>query len=258
MNFRSAIRDSLQNYRIWLFDAWLEIQGQFRRSTLGPLWISVNGIFFSIGVTLVFSQSSAIPFREYIFYIYTGIWVWQLIQAMIIQGSLSLINASSNLTNLPLHPLIYIIQNSVKQVIIWLFGFPLYVLLAFFTGQEVSWWIILGFFNLVIGLVSLSLVMVVVSYLCLIYRDIHQLIINIMQLMFFLTPIVWIPENSSRVSSILTTFNPISWILSGIREPLRFNSPGLVIEIKVCGLLLFSLVIAILGIKRLENSAKFV
>ena len=258
MKLFSAVVESKRNHRIWANDAWLEVRGQFRRSTLGPLWISINGVFFTIGIVLVFSKSSTISINQYVFYVYTGIWTWQLIQSVVLQGSLSLVTSAPNLLNLPLHPLIYIVQSGFKQIITWLFGVPLYIFLAVLTQQNLNFWFLFAILNILIAVTLLCLLQVVLSYLCLRYRDFHQLIVNIMQLMFFVTPIIWIPDDSNQVSNVLTTYNPLFWIIDSIREPLRFSTPDAISQLKMFVILIGSLVIASLGIKHLEKAAKYV
>jgi len=258
MRLLSVVRVTFLQYRIWLFDAWLDVQGQFRRSTLGPLWISINGIIFTIGIAIVFSRNNAVSFNDYLFYVYTGIWVWQFIQSLVLQGSLCFVASSANLINLPFHPFLYIVQNSFKQIISWLFGLPLYILLASYTHQKINSWCLLSVLNLTVSAIGISFILVVVAHLCLIYRDIHQVVVNFMQLMFFITPIVWLVDGNNSWSSMLSSWNPLSWLLIGIREPLRFHSPGESNEIKILIFLMFSIIVANLGISKLESASKYV
>jgi lipopolysaccharide transport system permease protein len=250
---------AVRKYRsIWINDAWNDLQAQFRRSTLGPLWISVNAIVFTIGVSLVFSNSSSISFGQYVYYVYTGIWVWQFFQGLILQGSMSLVNSAQNLLNLSISPIIYLVQNTFKIVLTWFFGIPVYILLLLLNDQDVNLWPLISLMNLFVVAVIVTLLQVVLSVLTLIYRDIFQIISNLMQLLFFLTPIVWIATPTNRIHVILTEFNPLYWMITFVREPLRLQSPSSITYLQMLLLFLVSLTCAYLGSSKLNTAGKYV
>ena len=51
------------------------------------------------------------------------------------------------------------------------------------------------------------------------YRDVPQIILNIIQFLFFLTPIFWSPENLPQRPSFVH-FNPLFHLIEIVRAPL--------------------------------------
>jgi ABC-type polysaccharide/polyol phosphate export permease len=74
-----------------------------------------------------------------------------------------------------------------------------------------------------VGLVLLYLFLVgvsaIISIICVRYRDIPPLIQVLTQFLFFLTPIVWYPENIHRGKAVLQ-LNPVSYMLIIVRDPI--------------------------------------
>jgi ABC-type polysaccharide/polyol phosphate export permease len=64
----------------------------------------------------------------------------------------------------------------------------------------------------------------VLAPLCLRFRDISQIIANGVQLAFFVTPIIW-PPNQGRVSELIVHANPFFHLIELVRAPLLGNFP---------------------------------
>ena len=62
--------ESLRNWRFWIFLGWNDIAKQYRRSFLGPIWITINTAVFIIAFGLVGAQLFSTPLNEYLVYFY--------------------------------------------------------------------------------------------------------------------------------------------------------------------------------------------
>src|SRR6187402_1914554 len=80
------------------------------------------------------------------------------------------------------------------------------------------------------GLVLVSLnglwVGLLLGMLCVRFRDIPQIIANVIQLLFFLTPILWKPDQLTQGRAFVEA-NPFHHFVSLIREPLLGVAPSL-------------------------------
>ena len=77
-------------------------------------------------------------------------------------------------------------------------------------------WSILGFASIVPLIMFVQLILAV---LCVFFRDLVQLVSAIMRIMFFLTPIIWLPSMLGSKAEILK-YNPFTHILAVVRQPL--------------------------------------
>jgi ABC-type polysaccharide/polyol phosphate export permease len=75
--------------------------------------------------------------------------------------------------------------------------------------------------GLVIVLVNSVWVSIVLGMLCLRFRDVQQLIISLIQISMFVTPIFWPPENLQGAARfVFVDFNPLYHLIDIVRSPL--------------------------------------
>src|SRR5690606_14615328 len=81
--FRPLAAAPLANPQIWIGLAWLDIVNSYRRTMLGPAWITLNLIIFTIAMTLVYGALFSVPTKEYSGYLLCGMMVWLWISALL-------------------------------------------------------------------------------------------------------------------------------------------------------------------------------
>jgi lipopolysaccharide transport system permease protein len=69
-------------------------------------------------------------------------------------------------------------------------------------------------------LFNISWFALVCGALCARYRDLKQVLTSLIQLLFFLSPVMWIPSEMKGVGGKLITLNPIVHMLNVVRGPL--------------------------------------
>jgi ABC-type polysaccharide/polyol phosphate export permease len=223
------LRDFLQStraYGFWLYSAWLEVLLNYRSTVLGPLWIVVGtGVFvFSVGTLynrVVLAGSSNV----YLAHLAVGITLWfLLIQSVVkscsifLENRAVLLDGAITYTDLLLKLLttniIYYLHNFVVVVLV----FIVLQLLPTFSAL-----IVLLTVPLVLG--NLLWVCVIVAILGTRYADLDELIHSTLRLVFFVTPILWIPHQHVRGPYIeaLLYLNPFYYCIEAIREPLIYG-----------------------------------
>jgi ABC-type polysaccharide/polyol phosphate export permease len=109
-----------------------------------------------------------------------------------------------------------------------------------FSGVGFSWcdFVAIPAFALLVANLLWSALLVAV--ICTRFRDMPQIIANMLQVAFYLTPVIWLPELLSGHHRWLLNLNPFYHLLEIVRAPLLGRLPGMESWI-VCG------VIAVLG-----------
>jgi len=82
---------------------------------------------------------------------------------------------------------------------------------------------IIGLMIVYVFVVSSS---VIVSMICVRYRDVPPVMAAVLQLLFFISPIIWEPS-SIRGGELIVTLNPVAYLLAVTRGPLMGDVPGL-------------------------------
>jgi lipopolysaccharide transport system permease protein len=225
--YSGAWRDILRGIgfvRLWGTMGWLDIAQRYRRSVVGPLWITASLGLFVIGLSVTYGALFNMSLREYIPYIAVGMIVWTLISSFLTEGCTSFISAEASIKQMPAPVCIHVLRVVARAMIMFAHNFVIYlaVLLVF---QILPGW------NVLLAIPALAIVIangigfgLTLGTLSARFRDIPPLMTNVIQMMFFVTPILWRPEAlGSR--TIIAEVNPLYHLIEILRLPLLGTAP---------------------------------
>ena len=96
--------------------------------------------------------------------------------------------------------------------------FPLILL---FFSKFINLYVLLAVPGLIILSLNLLWVATILAVVCTRYRDLMQIIQNVMQVALYLTPIMWMPNHMpDGAPKLMLELNPFYHLISIIREPL--------------------------------------
>ncbi|MET0132940.1 MAG: ABC transporter permease [Kibdelosporangium sp.] len=241
------IRHGVRLTELWGHLGWQDIKQRYRRSVIGPLWITLSMAVTAIGLGLLYSQLLDAPIGTYLPYITVGFIVWNFILGCVTEGTETFIRNEGLIKHLPAPLTVYALRTVWRlalmlghnlivylAVIIIFFGDlsqPGYLISVGGTPQPgLSWSALLaipGFALVALNGVWVALLFGIISTR---YRDIPQVINALIQLVFFMTPIVWstdllrskVPGDSS-LKILVAELNPIYHFVEIVRAPLIGN-----------------------------------
>ena len=220
------IADGLRAYRLAAMLGWYDVKLRYRRSTLGPFWLTISMGVMIGALALVFGQIFKTPLADFLPFLCAGLIVWGFIAAMLTEGCMSFIAADYVIKELPLPLFIHVLRIYFRNTLIVLHNLIIlpFVLVAFGKFLPLTSVVsLVGFF-----VVSLNLLWMVLltSILCTRYRDLPPIISNVVQIGFYLTPIIWPPELlPERAAFFIIDLNPFAHIVNVIRAPLLGELP---------------------------------
>lgn len=208
--------------RFALYAGLTDIQSSFRRTILGPLWSTIGLMTLTASLGMFFGTvlKQQLPeYETYIPFLAAGLIAWTYL-ANCIHQSCSLIWQFLNTlrhNHIPL--LVPVLRVMVRNIVSLLVNIAVSLItLRLFLATSLP-----AFGPLAAGLVLFVINVLWMSYLaallCARFRDLPQLIAWGIHLAFFLTPILWLEYNLGRFS-YLVQFNPFSWLIALIRQPL--------------------------------------
>ncbi len=224
-----AFRDFLEtllHYRIWLHLSWAEVKQRYRRSIIGPWWISLSMLIFILAMGAVFSRLFHQGLSEYIPFFTAGFLFWMFISNCINEATgVSQSNATFiKQVRLPFN--LYVFKHISRHVIFLAHNFVVYVLVMIYFRHNPGWVALLaipGFLLLLINMYWISMLVVLLSAR---FRDVIPLVASCVQIAFFITPISWMPKLLNPHSFIMK-LNPLVYFLGAIRNPLLGTPPSL-------------------------------
>ncbi|KAA9166872.1 ABC transporter permease [Amycolatopsis acidicola] len=207
------IKEGFSQRELWGHLGWQDIKQRYRRSVIGPFWITISQGVISLGLGLLYSQLWGLNTPTFLPYISTGFIVWTFISGCLTEGMETFITNEGLIKQIRAPLTVYALRTVWRQTLMFahnlivvviidviffsslshqygltdgtcgpgtpichpglgwysLSAIPAFLLLAFN-----AWWI-----TLLLGIISTR------------YRDIPQVIGSLIQLLFYMTPIVW-------------------------------------------------------------------
>jgi lipopolysaccharide transport system permease protein len=226
--FASAFDDlaaGLRLRRVWIALASEDIGDQHRRTTLGPLWLLINYLAFAGTFIFIFNHGSIGD--GYSAYVATGLLVWFFLME-VVGGSVTLFAREESFikgTSLPLS--VYVFRDALQTVIrdgYALTGCIALLLLGGF-GLTAAWlWSAVG---VLVILLAAPAVIMCCAFLGVFFPDAQFIVSNLMRVGMFVTPVFWAPGAGGGVQEAFYKYNPFTYFLDIVREPIMTGQPAL-------------------------------
>jgi ABC-type polysaccharide/polyol phosphate export permease len=220
------VRLGVWSWRLSHFLAWQDVKQRYRRSTLGPIWMTLSfGIqIFTMGFLTAFLFGAAL--QKSLPYVCAGMLLWALITQTISEGAGLFVAAARYITQIKCPLTVFLLQTIWRNLIIAGHNVAIYIAIALFfvvvPGPSIVLWP-LGLLLVVICLSWMALVAAVISAR---YRDVPLIITNILAILFWLTPLMYFPEQLGK-KRFIADYNPFTHMIALVREPLLGASPTL-------------------------------
>ena len=212
---------------IWARLGWRDTKRRYRRTVFGPFWTTVSLAIFVVTLGLIWANLWGHDAKTYLPYLTSGMVCWALFSDDL-HGRLQWFycprNADQTIANF-LYP--SLLRHRLAQRHRVFHNIIILVLVGIYCGTPISWATLLvipGFLLLCLNLVWIAELL---AAICARYRDIQQLVTNLLQISLFLTPIFWTPDQLKGRMAILVEFNPIYHLIAIVREPLLGKTPAL-------------------------------
>ena len=206
-------------YELWVRLAFHDIRQRFRRSVLGPVWLTLSMGTMVATLGFVFSTLFQQDVAKTLPYISTGIIFWGLLTGCINDGTMVFIAAESDIRNIPMPLSVHFYRMMARNVMIWCFNMAIYLVVVIWFELIPGWNTLLFIPGFILFLINVAWISLVVGVLSTRYRDIPQIIANVIQVIFFLTPIFWSPATLPQRPAFVV-LNPFFHLIEIVRAPL--------------------------------------
>lgn len=223
----SLLIEGYKNRRIWLFLSFLEIKNRYVGSFLGPFWITISQIVLVFSIGYIYGGIFNIPPETYMPFLTCGFCCWNLINGCINEGSKCFSGHKEFLNELCISPMTFIYKVVFSNLIIFFHNFFSIFFIFYLTKYPYSPIFLLSLVGVIFILINAMLVIATLATISERFRDIPSLVTNIMQISFFVTPIIWDPISFKSRAIIILKLNPFWYFISAARDPLLGRMPEL-------------------------------
>ena len=225
---RLALADVRRGLRLWRLAwslGWLDIRLRYRGSMLGPFWLTISTGVMVGALGYLYSALFHMELKEYLPFLALSQVLWGFL-ATLVSESCSVFTDSETVirsVRMPffLFSMRVLIRNSLvlaHNVCVIILVFALLRVwpgaTALFAVPALALW--------VADALALSLLL---GAFCARFRDIMPIVNSVMQIAFFITPVIWKPEQLG-VHGVWLPLNPFFDMLQIVRAPLLGEAPA--------------------------------
>jgi lipopolysaccharide transport system permease protein len=207
-----------------------DLKARYRGSVLGFFWSFVNPLLLLTIYSFVFSvvlpglHSKEIePFALFMF---CGILPWTWFSSSLTEAAGSLISGGNLIKKVlfpaEVLPLVSVLANMMH----FFLGLPiLAVFLIYYRRPPDAWDLVWFPIAVIVQLVFTSGLALILAALTVHFRDLRDILSNILTLWFFSTPIIYWIKEAPGFSKRVLDFNPMTHLVVSYQEILFFNGP---------------------------------
>ncbi len=227
-DFRSAFQDLRNGWNqreLWLHLGWQDIRQRYRRSVLGPIWITISMAVTAIALGILYAGLFGNSLEEQLPYILVGFIVWTFISGCISEGSEVFVANSGLITHLPAPISIHVYRLVWRQTLFFAHNLIVYAVMLMVFPQPLLWTDLAAFPAFGLLVLNGAWVALLIGIVSTRFRDLPPVTQSVVQLLFFLTPIVWIYEDLIDNPNVaqrarIVEFNPIFHFVEILRRPM--------------------------------------
>jgi len=220
------VTDGARAWHLWGLLGWQDIRQRYRRSKIGPFWLTISMGVMVGAMGMLYAGLFKIDIADYLPFIALGFIVWGLISGLIIDGCAAFIGAEGIIKQVGLPLSVHVYRVVWRNLIVFAHNILIFFVVAVLFSIWPGWAGLLavpGLALLCLNGVWAGLLLGLVSAR---FRDVPQIVASVVQVAFFLTPIIWKPSLLSGRTVILD-LNPFFHFLELVRAPLLGQVPDL-------------------------------
>jgi len=214
----------IYQYRILIYTLVArEVKARYRGSIMGLFWSMLNPLLLMLVYYLVFSFVMKVKMENYLVYMFVGLLPWTWFSSALMEGTSSILLGGNMVkkTIFPAEilPVIYVFSNMVN------FFLSLPVLIVFIIIFRVHVSFLIFYFPFIV-MVQLLFTLGIVFFLSVLnvwFRDVFQLLVNLLNLWFYVTPIIYPISQVPQWGRKFFLINPIYPIISSYQNIFFFN-----------------------------------
>jgi lipopolysaccharide transport system permease protein len=219
-------RKGIALWPLWGKLGWNDILQRYRRSFLGPLWLTASMAVMVVALGIVYAQILKTNIDDFMPFLCTGLLIWNFISTILGESGSLFTGSESYIKQIRLPYSVYLFRFLWSKIIIFAHNFVIYFgILAYFAiwPGAVMLLAVPAFLFVTLNGVFVSTYLGVVSAR---FRDVPQIVSSVTQIALFITPIMWKPELLTSYSALMT-FNPFYHLIEVVRAPLLGEVPSL-------------------------------
>jgi lipopolysaccharide transport system permease protein len=224
-----ATQDVIEGSRLWrlaLTLGWLDIRLRYRGSVLGPLWLTLSTAVMVASLGFLYSALFKINLHDYLPFIALSIVLWNFLSAVVGDACLAFLQAEGMIRSIRMPFTVHAVRTVVRNILVLAHNVIVIVAIWAIFNVWPGWDAALAVPGVLLWLVDSLAACLLLGAFCARFRDVPPIVGSIMQIAFFVTPIIWQPELLQGASAAWLPANPFYALIEIVRAPLLRGVPS--------------------------------
>lgn len=226
--FLEELRDIWSSRELLWVLAHREIAVRYQQAAIGFVWVILQPLVTTAIFTLVFVVFARIPAsgESYPLFAFAGLAIWQYFSRIVVEGGGSLVANTALITKVSFPRLIVPLVSPVAAGIDCLIALVALVVMALLIGAHVSPMVVLAPLVIMAAALFGYAVVLWIAPLNAVYRDVGIALPFVMQVLMFLSPVVYpatlVPEKIRwlyQLNPIAVLVDSMRWVVLGSNPP---------------------------------------
>ncbi len=239
------------------FLTWRDIKVRYKQTAIGILWALFQPFVTMIIFSVFFGNFAKMPSDgiPYPIFVFVGLILWQFFSSSLSNASGSLVGNQGIITKVYFPRLLIPIASTVTQFLDFFIASGMLVILMIYYGYlpNLAGLLILPLLLLITFLISVGGGMVLAA-LNVKYRDVRYALPFFIQILLFVTPVIY-PSSILHNYSWILAANPMTGVIKAARSAILGGSPINWTLLAISGV--FSVIIFLVGIVIFRNTEKY-
>jgi ABC-2 type transport system permease protein/lipopolysaccharide transport system permease protein len=220
----TEILDGFRAWPIWMVMSWDDIRQRYRRSVLGPFWITLSMGVFILILGVIYSRLFHTPLEHYMPFLTVGYIVWGFISSTTSEACNVFYESAGIIKQIKLPFSIYVMRVVWRNFIVFLHTIVIYIPVAIYFKVAPTPYTLLALPGLLLVFLNQVWVTTVLGIFSTRYRDMLPIVTTMIQLMMFATPIMWMVGSAENLR-LVADANPAYHLIEVVRAPALGMAP---------------------------------
>lgn len=254
---KNEITAIVKYFHMWSLLGWYDIKQRYRRSLIGPFWITISTGVMVGSIGLLFSVVLRVPISEFLPHFAVGQIMWLLISMQLNDACVMFVQYQSVIKQISVPLSVHVLRKLWYNLILFFHNFLIILIVLAVFGKGFSWQLLHIVPAIALITVLLFLLSVILGIVCTRFRDISQIVGVLLQLIYFFTPIFWMKKILPAEYSWITDLNPFFHMIELVRAPLLGQTPSAFhwIYLSVC--VVVSAIVTLYFLKRFRHRVAY-
>ena len=213
------LKCSIASWRLWTLLGWLEVRQRYARSRVGPFWLTISMGVMILALGFLYARLFKQDIHSYLPMLCLGLLAWTFISSVMTDGCNCFLQAEGIILQTRMPFTVHVLRSLYRNLIVLGHNAAVYVLVAIYFQISLNAASLLVIPGLAIQLLNGFWISLLLGMICARFRDVLPIVASLIQIGFFMTPILWSPDSLGRRHWI-ADFNPLYAMVELTRAPL--------------------------------------